>query len=155
MKTIDEAKQYLRQNAYKKGARCPCCHQFTKVYRRQITGTMSRALILLAKEQWSHAGEPFIHVNNLLTEHKLLCSDWSKFQYWNLIEPLNAGRDDGSSRNGQWRMTHKGFEFVRNETAIPKWVETYNSKVLKFSTELTTIRATFNVAFDYDAMMNI
>lgn len=157
MNTIDEAKAFLKANARGKGATCPCCNQYVKVYRRHITYAMSKSLIMMARAtQSSHTGgrpSAFIHVGNLLTENKHLNSDWAKFEYWGLIEPMTGDRPDGSNRTGMWRLTDKGWAFVGNRLAIPAWVDVYNKRPLSFAPNEVTIKQTIGTAFDYDAMM--
>jgi hypothetical protein len=46
MMTLADAQKWLAERV-KGGARCPCCNQFTKVYRRQINSGMARSLIAM------------------------------------------------------------------------------------------------------------
>lgn len=147
--TLKEAKEFLREHVGA-GAVCPVCRQFVKLYRRNITYAMTKSLILMAKN--SQPGQ-YIHVLKLLTEMKHANSDWAKLRHWGLIEPLSAGRDDGSMRDGFWRLTDKGREFVANRLTIPASVTMYNRKALHFSDKFVTIKETIGTNFDYDAMM--
>lgn len=149
--TIREAKAFLRLHARNRGASCPCCGQFVKVYRRNVTYAMSKSLILIAQNT---KPDEYIHVQNLLTEHKHANSDWAKFAHWKLIEPQAGIRADGSSRDGYWRLTAKGRQFVGNALAIPASATMYNGKAHEFSDKLVTIKQTIGTNFDYDTMMN-
>ena len=51
--TLGGARDWLRDRV-EKGAKCPCCGQFAKVYRRTITSGMARALFMIWHEGgWS------------------------------------------------------------------------------------------------------
>lgn len=56
MITLAEAQQWLAERITG-GARCPCCNQYSKVYRRQINSGMARSLIAMYRAgglDWVH-----------------------------------------------------------------------------------------------------
>ena len=48
--SLGTAREWLRSQA-KDGARCPCCRQYVKVYRRKLNSSMSRALMIMYRWQ--------------------------------------------------------------------------------------------------------
>jgi hypothetical protein len=58
--TLAEAQDWLRERL-PDGAKCPCCTQFAKVYRRKINSAMAWQLI----EAWRRCGQQEFHVREL------------------------------------------------------------------------------------------
>lgn len=143
---LDEARRWLRQQA-DEGAKCPCCNQFTKVYRRKITSQTARAMVLM----WREAGNDYVYMPTLLGRKQ---ADETKARYWGLIEEAPEVRDDGSSRVGVWRLTPKGVAFVRGMTRVPKYARIYDGRCLGFDdTELVDIYDALGTRFNYSDLM--
>jgi hypothetical protein len=148
MTTLVAAKDWLRDHL-DDGARCPCCGQFAKIYRRRVHATMARELIAI----WREAGCDWVHLPTLLKTTGAHGGDTIKVKYWNLIEPDNETREDGSTRTGWWRLTDSGRAFVLGEKSIPKYVMIYNEQSYGFSEDMVTIRDALGAKFDYQALM--
>lgn len=132
--TVADAKAYLRDR-WLKGAACPCCTQRVQVYRRTITVGMALALLaFLRADARRRQTEPdfdgFLHAEETFKNTVLLPrsarGDFTKLRYWGLIEGAEGEREDGSRRNGHWRLTERGRAFARREIAVPKYVYLYN-----------------------------
>lgn len=149
--TLEDAKAWLRENI-QKGARCPCCTQFAKVYRRLLSAVSARALIALYRT----AGMDFAHMPTVVkrrtqdTAHQggaaTLCG------YWDLMLEENAERPDGG-RTGWWRVTLQGREFIEGRLFVPKYAHTYAGRVLRLSGPRIGIRQALHTRFDYDELM--
>src|SRR4051794_21959195 len=77
------------------GEECPVCHQFAKIYKRQIHSTMAKELIRCfhaEPEEWFH----------LPTVVGYGGGDITKVRYWGLLEEETTRRVDGG-RAGYWR----------------------------------------------------
>lgn len=130
-----------------KGLPCPCCKQFVKVYRRKIPGRAAADLVTLHRR---HGNEWFRLIDALGQRHP---ADFTKLRYWSLIEPKQGRRDDGSERNGWWRVTDIGERFVRGEVSVPKYARLYDGRCLGLIGDPTTIHDALGKKFRYDELM--
>jgi len=151
---VEEAKEYLKAN-FRNGVACPCCGQFVKKYSRSITGAMAVGLIHIYKKDTFS----FIHVENYLKDIPNLPAsirgDISKLRFWGLIQKESGIRADGSSRNGFYKITHKGAEFVEGRFKVHKHIFLYNNKFLgeDLNSPLITITQCLGKKFDYQELM--
>lgn len=170
--TVAEAKAYLRDR-WLRGAECPCCRQRVQVYRRTITAGMALALLAFLRadgrrRQTEPAGgdafDGFLHAEETFKNAVLLPrsarGDFTKLRYWGLIEGAEGEREDGSRRNGYWRLTDRGRAFARGELAVPKYVYLYNDA--QYAAEAVgadpdqgevTVRDALGRRFNYDEVV--
>lgn len=140
--TLDQARQWLRAN-FEKGAKCPCCGKFAKLYKRKLNSSMAYALILLSRplEKYEEfrppVGRPYRHVPSYLMRCDLspevkaaIRGDWAKLKHWGFIESWENPREDKSARAGWWRITPEGLAFANGTTNAPKYVYIYNKKIV-------------------------
>jgi hypothetical protein len=131
--TLEQARDELRKLA-DEGHKCPCCTQFTKVYRRKIHASMAHALILMYRlDQTLPDDNKWIAIADIL-EHRQV-ADAAKLKYWGLIEEEDAVREDGSGRTGHWRLTDLGRRFVRGNALVNKYVRIFNGRKLHDRTQ--------------------
>lgn len=142
--TLDQAKAWLRKHV-EEGARCPCCNQMAKVYRRKVNSGMAVALIAM----WRTAAFDWQHIATTLENRH---ADEAKLRYWGLIEEGDERREDGG-RAGWWRMTEKGRAFVRGLITIPKYARVYDSRLISLEGPEVSIRDALTDKFDYDELM--
>jgi hypothetical protein len=126
MSTLAEAKQTLRAN-FDEGIDCPCCGQFVKRYRRSITGSMAYALIQLYRHHCA-TRQKWIDFPDVLQGAAARGGDYSKLRHWGLIARRPENRSDGSPRNGRWRITPLGVDWIRSKTTVPKYVWLFDQK---------------------------
>lgn len=148
MNTITEAKQYLKDN-YKNGIVCPCCNQFTKIYRRPITSAMAYGLILFTKHcQKSVPFNEYTHIENFFKSIPNLPAsirgDFPKLRYWGLIE---------MGEHGYYRLTNQGVSFTDNNLNVPSHILLYNNKFYGFEGEDVNIQKCLKNKFDYKKLM--
>jgi hypothetical protein len=146
MITLSEAQQWLADRI-KTGARCPCCNQYTKVYRRQINSGMARSLIAMylhgPQGQWVH----------LPTQVGARSREEGKLRYWGLVEEqLDIQRADGG-RAGYWRVTDAGRKWVTGNSTVPKFVAVYNNTVLRTFGDNISISDALGSKFNYTELM--
>ena len=83
IKTLEEAKQYLRDN-YEKGTNCLCCGQRVQRYKRKLNSSMARMLIRLnilsRNAEWVHLRDIIKGISDTGG------GDFSKLSYWGLIQ---------------------------------------------------------------------
>ena len=150
-KNLEEAKNELRKTLNTTGAICPCCNQFTKIYRRKISCNSAYGLIILSQKV---SGE--FHLEQKLCELdllKIIRSDFPKLRYWGLIQPLEGKREDGSNRNGYYIITEQGRMFAQNKISLPKYMHIYNNVALKNSGEFVKITDCLGDKFNYEEIM--
>lgn len=155
--TVTEAKAFLRAN-YEKGTECPCCGQMVKLYGRTITSSMAYGLILVNRYFEQNPAEMWVHVANFLTDLKIPSAvkntgDFAKLRHWGLIEGAQVKRDDGSKRNGYYRITEKGKRFVKRMASVPSKVFIFDDKVLGIGHKPMTIDDALGKKFNYDDLM--
>ena len=145
--TLAEAKEWLRERI-DAGERCPCCTQFTKVYKRSVTSTMARKLILI----YRHYGTGWFHMPTALADIGIASRDESFLKMFGLIEEAVDRRDDGG-RPGWWRVTDEGVGFVLRRTRIPKHAMVFDGRVLTFTGGFVGIEESLKRKFDYHELM--
>jgi hypothetical protein len=148
MTTLTEAQQWLA-NRVNSGARCPCCGQYAKVYRRQINSGMARSLIAMylhgPQGQWVH----------LPTQVGARSREEGKLRYWGLVEEqVDVQRSDGG-RAGYWRLTNAGRTWVTGQSTVPKFVYVYNNIVLRLEGPQVSITDALGSRFNYSELMGI
>lgn len=129
--TLDEARAWLRGRA-RAGARCPCCRQYTKVYKRRLGSHMARWLIWLVQTWKLRATEsdpnPWIDIK----DSPVRGGDYAKTEKWGLIEhkPQEAG-DSERRHSALWRPTPAGVDFVYGRIRVPSHVYLYDGELLR------------------------
>jgi hypothetical protein len=153
LKTVDEAKTYLRAN-WEKGVSCPCCGRLVKKYNRLVHATMALCLIRLyhlterSEENYFHVREIVEGISGTGT------GDFSKFKYFGLITEKPKDDEDTKSRtSGFWSITPKGKLFVENNLPIPARVEIYNQTLVGFNGTPVLISDVLGKKFDYQELM--
>jgi len=140
--TLKVARDWLRSEA-KTGARCPCCRQYVKVYRRKLNSAMSRALMVM----YHYRGHDWTHADHVVRAASTrMGHDWIGVHYWDLIEPH-------PERVGYWRITPDGIEFARNRSTVLSHAVVYNQKRLRLEGKLVSIVTTLGKHFDYPELM--
>jgi hypothetical protein len=136
--TLGEARQWLRDRVAK-GAECPCCTQYAKIYRRKLNSGMAISLIRMYRA----GGTGWVDVTiEIPARHR----EEGKLRYWDLVEP-------GTTR-GVWKVTPKGEEFVKEEIKVPSHVDIYDDKMLRLVGDPIGIRDALGSKFDYEELMS-
>lgn len=156
---LSDARADLFKQA-EKGAICPCCDQYVKIYKRKLNSSMACGLVYVYNYFRSPEALPWLHLPGFFTEKKICSSnDGGLLRHWELIEPMVSERKDGSWRNGHYKITSKGVAFVKGEISVPKYVYIYSQNVLGFSDgdkypkEDTTIQDSLGENFNYRELM--
>jgi hypothetical protein len=145
--SLGEARDWLRERV-DRGASCPCCHQFAKVYRRKINAAMARALILM----WDEGGRErrlYVHVPSIDPTRG---GDVAKMQFWGLIEEERGSRADGG-RAGFWRVTQRGEDWLGRRITVPKYIRVYDGKPLNTTGVAVSIDDALGDEFRLDDLM--
>ncbi len=149
--TLEEAKQRLR-GMLEEGARCPCCTQIAKIYKRKIHSGMASRLIRLYR--LSGHDSPWIDVNQIYaTAGSLAPLDLPYLRFWGLIEKSGDTPDEGQKSNGLWRITEKGKQFVRCRITVPKYIHMYDGRCLKVVGDQVSVKDALGDKFNYEQLM--
>lgn len=157
-RTVAEARAELEANL-DAGHTCEVCGQLAKRYRRKLSARMARWLIALAKLT---ADGSYVHAREVFGERTRgsNADDYNYLQHWGLAQPapsdpeedIRAGRKPG--RNGEWRITPRGLEFVHGRLCVPQKVRLLPGNRLEgFDGEEIDIRAALGSRFNYAELM--
>ncbi len=149
--TIYQAKEFLRDNAVK-GAECPCCRQRVQIYARALTSGMAAGLIIF----YHNRGKGWLHAEKTFKEsscNQSIRGDFPKLRFWGLIEAKEENREDDSDRNGYYRITEKGIQFVLGHLSVPRSVFIYNNAFRGFDSLETDVKKALGVKFHYAKLM--
>lgn len=114
--TLGDARAWLREQVIGRGASCPCCSQFARVYRRKIGAAMARDLVAMHRA----AGEAHFRIPDVLGYSG---GDAAKLRYWGLIEQ--------SDQTDDFRVTHRGRQFI-DGLAVPKYALVFDGRLMGF-----------------------
>lgn len=145
--TLDEVKEWLAPRMFGRGAKCPCCERLAKVHPRPLNASNVRVLITLYRRH----GRDWAYLPHLRSAGQ----DEVTAKHWGLIEPRPGLRADGSNRQGWWRLTARGEQFVRGEITIPRRMLIYADRCHgpENPDDRVDVRDCLGIAFDYDKLM--
>ena len=133
------------------GYPCPCCHRLIKRYRRCLNSNMALTLIHLYKS----GIRDWVHVEKFLFKNKLPRSgDFHKLVLWGLLDKMEGEREDGSPRNGYYKLNGKAIMFVEGKMSVPKTAKILNGTFEGFEGEQITIKDALGNKFNYQDLMD-
>lgn len=112
---------------------------------------MGVALLVLYKNR----DKGFVHLESLLIEngHKR-CGDAAYLRWYKLIEPMKGKHENGSNRNGYYKITGLGIMFCENKMTVKANFEIFNNKVEGFSGDEINIFQSLGKKFSYQELMS-
>ena len=160
--TLEQVKAWVQANSAE-GFTCPACLRFGKTYWRKLNSSMAYCLILIHKFYRDHSEyeRRFIHMNGYIASLSNLPprmkaavrGDFCKLRFWGFIEGKDEFREDGSERNGYWRITEAGHLFARGLTSAAARIQTYNDELLGMDDRRVTIQEALGKKFNYAELM--
>jgi len=151
MTTLKQAKDFLREN-FDEGAKCPCCGQYVRKYKRKLNSSMARALVWIAGASTA-SKNGWVDVPAKAPKWLIKTNQHPTLRWWGLLERM-PNDESYKKHSGMWRPTKKGMSFALGEGKAPEYVLHYNNKVIEHSEKLVTISDAFGVKFSYEEMMN-
>lgn len=151
--TLADAKQWLRERLAD-GAKCPCCTQLAKAYRRPLHASMAAKLLRFYRAYGTGWGSR-VELTGGQAE-----GDFAKLRYWKLVEESRERRSDGG-RAGWWRVTERGERFCAGALRLPRYVVVYDGRAVHlpggttFEGALIDIDAALGKAFNYADLMGV
>lgn len=132
------------------GYNCPCCGLYVKRYHRSLNCNMALALIVLYRS----GIRDFVHLEDLMRKNGYQrCGDASYLIHYRFLERCKEKRDDGSSRNGKYKITSLGLMFVEGKITAREKVIIFNNKCEGFSGGEITIHDALGKKFSYSELM--
>lgn len=133
------------------GYTCPHCNQFVKRYKRSFNANMAMALIALHK----YSNGEFVHLFDFCIKHcgGKINGDAPKLQVYGFIEKMAGNREDGSTRNGMYRITEWGRLFVMGGVTAYSHFFIFNNNFEGFTGDRITIVDALGKRFNYQELM--
>ena len=134
-----------------KGYYCSCCKSFVKRYTRTFNSNMALALIVLYQTR----EKGFIHLElTMMARGYKRSGDAAYLRHYRLIEPLKEDREDGSPKNGKYRITGAGIMFCEQKTKVQSKFLIFNNQCEGFTGDEITISEALGKRFNYSELMN-
>lgn len=135
-----------------KGYKCSCCGSYVKTYRRRLNSNMATCLIALVK----HKINGFVKIEDFLLEHGYKrCGDFSYLVHWGFIEKMDVKRNDGSKRNGYYKLTGRGLMFVEGKVNAREKIIIRNNTFGGFDgKEEISIKDALGTKFSFEQLMS-
>lgn len=149
---LAEAQTLLRP-MLDEGHHCPVCTQFAKTYRRSLSSTAARTLIVLHRHG---KRDDYTHLATLLPKVAPTLAgrgEATSGHHWGLIVQQAVRRGDGSVNNGHWKLTEFGRAFVLGKAKVPKYARIYDGRCLGYTGDHIDIRDALGKKFRYDELM--
>lgn len=130
-----EAKSWLERHK-QKGAVCPCCGQYAKVYPRKLHSEMAAFLCRLVR---AYQQEPrWYHIREIRPSKVAKAStDGAYLKHWGLLESRDA-KPDGT-KGGSYKPTELGVKFALGRARVRSHVYLYDNEVCGWSDETVDI----------------
>src|SRR5271167_915579 len=74
---------------------------------------------------------------NCGAKHGAIRGDWAKLRHWGFLIEKPEVRDDGSKRNGFYKITQRGIDFVHGRIHVRKFIYLYAGQLLNQPCEKT------------------
>ena len=129
---------------------CKCCGSYIKRYKRSMNCNMALAAIAL----YRYANGKHVHVEELLQKKGYKrCGDFTYLRHYGIIEKKEGKRDDGSKRNGLYKLTGRGVMFVEGTLEVNANFYMFNNALDGFGGEMIGIHKALGKKFDYSELM--
>lgn len=156
--TLTHARKWLFDTV-EDGAKCPCCQQLAKLYKRNLNSGMARSLVWLVRQSnankvngLSPAG--WVYLGKEAPAWLLRTKELATTRHWGLVELKPRDPEDTARRtSGIWRPTEKGVDFVHCRLRVPKRVHLYDNIQCGWSEEHVSVVEALGTKFDYASLM--
>ncbi len=130
--------------------RCTCGECEVNTYIRKANSNMALALLCI----YRYAPDKYVKVEDLLLSHGYKrCGDFSYLTHYGLIQKMLGKREDGSNRNGFYKITGRGIAFCENSLTIPEKFIIRENKHLGFDGKEVNIKDLLGVKFNYNDLL--
>lgn len=151
--TLIEAQENLDQKI-EKGARCECCGQYVKVYKRPLNSTMVREMLDFYMEAGVGKFMHFLEIRNFIERGYAGGGDFQKLAYWGFIEKLPLEESEDKKSSGKWAITERGEAFLKGELTVKSHALVFDGRVLGFCGDDVTIDTIPVKGFSFRELMS-
>ncbi|MHC4711986.1 MAG: hypothetical protein ACYTAN_01770 [Planctomycetota bacterium] len=138
---LREVKREFFATVGREPTRCPCCQRAARIYTRALTSEMAVFLVRLAVR--FRRERRFYHTREVLADPGGKAStDACYLVHFGLVEQ--------DERQGWYRPTPRGLDFVDGRELPPRAVTLFDNHVRDFATERVDIKAALGTGFDLD-----
>jgi len=118
-----------------RGTTCPHCGSVVRQYKRKLNYNMCLALIEVAKWYRHSPMQPdtldYFKVEDIFPKGSPLLSDFTKLQYWDLIEAKGKEvRGKFIREKKYFRISDNGIKFIQREIGVPITAVVFKGKVI-------------------------
>ena len=148
---LTKARQIKSSETY-----CPHCGHVSRVYKRNFTEQMAKALALISV--LSKKGKKYIHVQQEFSKlkYRATAMDYIQLSRWGLIQRASNEKDPTSKDCGYWKTTKDGEKFLRKKTTVvPSFVMVRNNESIYWPEEYVTIMDVLKKKFLYRELFNL
>lgn len=137
-----------------KGYICEHCGMFVKRYIRNFNVGMAYCLLMLYKR----GNTTYVHVEEFLRSINCPTSmrgDFAYLRHYRFIQKKPELRDDGSPRNGYYRITPMGIMYCERKFTTKSKFVMFNGKCEGFMGDDIYIDQALDTRFNYSQLMGI
>lgn len=109
---------------------CECCGAKLITYKHVLSKSLLRGMERLSKK-----GKGPHNLTEAGLTHNQRCN-FQKLKYWELV-----AKEDTEGKGGVWFITNKGWQFLRNEIRLQRFVYTFRGSVERFDGEEVGIKS--------------
>ena len=130
---------------------CSHCGSYCKEYTRKFNSNMALCMVLL----WKHKINGFVKVEDFLLEHgQKRCGDFSYLVHYGFLEKQKVKREDGSKKNGYYRLTGRGILFLEGKITAAEKFKVFQNKFQGFAGKDITLKDALGTKFNFDEMIS-
>jgi hypothetical protein len=142
------------------GSMCPCCDRMGRLNKYTLNSSMVAALLWMSRTVTLDDG--WVKMGKKAPAWILASKAFSTMKFWGFVEP--APKMDIFERNaigmktktsGHWRVTAKGYEFLKGQLQVPSAAIVYNDELFGWVDESVNFFQAISKQFDYNEMMSI
>lgn len=142
--SLVEAREWIKDQVINgNGAKCPCCLQLAKQYRRKLNSGMAFALVKMYTEHGTNWQDKTVTLRGVASAAR----DESLLRHWGLLEEASKTREDGGHA-GWWRVTEAGQMFAQGRSMVHSHVLLYDNRFRGLVGEQVTIQDCLGKSFD-------
>lgn len=132
------------------GFYCTHCGSYNKRYHRSINSNMCITLLTLYKSGL----RDYVHIEDLMRKsgHKR-SGDFPYLVHWKFLEKKPGDREDGSNRNGFYKITGLGLMFVEKKLKAKQKALIFHNEFEGFEGEEIDIEQALGTKFNYSELM--
>ena len=139
------------KDRYDNGFVCNICGSYVKRYTRKFNSNMAIAMIALLK----HSNGKYVSLEKFLADHGYQrCGDASYLIHYGFLERKVGQREDGSPKNGMYRLTGRGVMFCEGKIKAAEKFKILHNHFEGFSGKDITIQDALGTKFNYQELMD-